>query len=34
MNFYAALKVNTINMSKMATALVMGVSAYQYQYKI
>jgi len=28
MNFYAALKVISINMSKLATALVMHVSAY------
>jgi len=31
MNFYAALEVLSINMSKLAIALVMYVSAYPYQ---
>jgi len=31
MNFYAALKVLRKNMSKLAIALVMHVSAYPYQ---
>jgi len=31
MNFYAALEVRGINMSKLATALVMHVSAYPYK---
>jgi len=30
-NFYAALEVHSINMSKLASALVMHVSAYLYQ---
>jgi len=31
MNFYAASEVLSINMSKLASALVMHVSAYPYQ---
>ena len=34
MNFYAALEVLSIIMSKLAIALVMHVFAYAYQYKI
>jgi len=30
-NFYAALEVLSLNMSKLAIALVMHVSAYPYQ---
>jgi len=30
-NIYAALEVLSINMSKLASALVMHVSAYPYQ---
>jgi len=34
MNFYAALEVFSINVSKLPSALVMHVSAYPYQQKI
>jgi len=30
MNFYAALEIISMNMSKLGTALVMHVSAYPY----
>jgi len=34
MNFYAALEVLSINMSKLAIALVLNVSPYPHQFKI